>query len=285
MAAEGGERKGGMHRDRATAAAIGALAFAAADMAHEALGHGVAALFTPGITLVSISTVALSTEGASRLVPLAGPLLNAVLGIVCMAAFRRGRGFGPSAFFVWLFATVNLLNAFGYGVYSAVLDFGDLTAAVQGLEHHFAWRIVMLAVGGVGYYVSLRIAAGSLARRPADVGVGSSKLSSLTVPAYVAGSTLLLAGAALNPMANLGAPLRRQRRLRLHGRSARPARHVAEGRPAHAVRARLCQGMARRLCRRRRVFRPCPRSRHPTPRVTRDQPGWPSPDGPSQRRS
>jgi hypothetical protein len=203
MAAEGGERKGGMHRDRATAAAIGALAFAAADMAHEALGHGVAALFTPGITLVSISTVALSTEGASRLVPLAGPLLNAVLGIVCMAAFRRGRGFGPAAFFVWLFATVNLLNAFGYGVYSAVLDFGDLSAAVLGLEHHFAWRIVMLAVGGVGYYASLRIAAGSLARRLADVGVGSSKLSSLTVPAYVAGSTLLLAGAALNPMANL----------------------------------------------------------------------------------
>jgi hypothetical protein len=152
---------------------------------------------------MAISTVALSTSESSRFVALGGPSLNLVLGIVCLALFRRGRGFGPAAFFFWLFATTNLLNGFGYGVYSGVLDFGDLAVAVQGLEPHGAWRIGMAVVGIAGYYASVRIAAGSLERRLADIGIGSSQLPSLIVPAYLAGSALLLAGAAFNPIRSL----------------------------------------------------------------------------------
>lgn len=192
-----------MRQDRIAAASVGLLAFAAVDMAHEALGHGVAVWLTPGVTALSISTVAVSTSASSRMVALAGPLLNLVLGIVCLALFRRGRGFGPAAFFFWLFATANLLNAFGYAVYSGALDFGDLAVAVQGFEPHGAWRIGMVVLGIAGYYASVRVAAGSLSRRLAVTGVGSSQLASLIVPAYLAGSALLLAGAALNPIPTL----------------------------------------------------------------------------------
>ena len=192
-----------MRGDRIAAASVGLLAFAATDVAHEALGHGVAVLLSPGVRAVAISTVALSTSESSRFVALGGPLLNLVLGIACLALFRRGRGFGPASFFFWLFATTNLLNAFGYGVYSGALDFGDLAVAIQGMEPHGAWRIGMAVVGIAGYYASVRIAAGSLARRLADIGIGGSRLPSLIVPAYLAGGALLLAGAALNPIRNL----------------------------------------------------------------------------------
>jgi hypothetical protein len=198
-----GADRNDMRRDRIAAASIGVLAFAAVDVAHEALGHGIAALLAPGVTPVAISTVALSTLGNSRMVPLAGPLLNLILGSACLALFRRVRGFGPGAFFLWLFATANLLNAFGYGVYSGVLDFGDLAVAVQGLEPHAAWRAGMAALGLVGYYATIRIAAGLLSRRLASLGTGSSQLLSLLLPAYLGGSTVLLAGAALNPIASL----------------------------------------------------------------------------------
>lgn len=191
------------HKEWVTAAAVGIVAFAAVDVAHEALGHGVAALLSPGVSILSISTVALSTNATNPWIALAGPALNVLLGIITMAWFRRGTGFGPGAFFVWLFGIVNLLNGFGYGVYSGVLDFGDLANATRGLEPHVAWRVGMGLVGALGYYASLRIAASSLARRLRAAGIGTGCLPSLLWPAYLAGSVLFVLGAALNPIPSL----------------------------------------------------------------------------------
>lgn len=186
-----------------TAAAIGLLAFAAVDLAHEALGHGVASLFVDGVTPVLLSTVALSTQGTSRVVALAGPLLNLVLGLTCLWTFRRGKGFGPTACFLWLFATLNLFNGLGYAIYSGVLDFGDLAVVVRGWDHHVAWRVGMAAVGVAGYYLAALISAMSLGRRLREAGLDSSDIARVTLPAYLAGSCLLLAGAALNPIPGL----------------------------------------------------------------------------------
>ncbi|UPG88166.1 hypothetical protein L2Y96_12125 [Luteibacter aegosomaticola] len=191
------------HKEWVVAAAIGIVAFAAVDVAHEALGHGVAALLSSGVSILSISTVALSTDATNPWIALAGPALNVVLGVVTMIWFRRGAGFGPGAFFVWLFGVVNLLNGFGYGVYSGVLDFGDLAAATRGLEPHVAWRIGMGMVGALGYYASLRVAAAALAQRLRASGISAGSLPSLLWPAYLAGSVLFVLGAALNPIPSL----------------------------------------------------------------------------------
>lgn len=191
------------YKEWVAAAAVGVVAFAAVDVAHEALGHGTAALLSPGVRMLSISTVALSTDATNPWIALAGPALNVVLGIITMAWFRRGSGFGPGAFSVWLFGIVNLLNGFGYGVYSGVLDFGDLASATRGLEPHLAWRVGMGVVGALGYYASLRVAASSLARRLRAAGIGTGCLPSLLWPAYLAGSVLFVLGAALNPIPSL----------------------------------------------------------------------------------
>lgn len=188
----------------ATTASLAVFAYAAMDMCHEVLGHGVATLFFDDITPVQLTTVALSSQGAvNRVVAVAGPLVNLVLGMVAMAWFRRLTTFGPGAFLLWLFATINLLNGTGYAVYSGVLDFGDLAVVTGGWEPHMAWRIGMAILGVAGYYLSLRLAAVSLARQRDADPIGRQAIHRLTWPAYLAGGVLLAAGAAMNPQPNL----------------------------------------------------------------------------------
>lgn len=187
-----------------TTASIAVVAYAAMDMCHEVLGHGLAIVFVHDVTPVSLTTVALSTEGTvSRLVALAGPLMNLVLGILSLAWFRRLTRFGRGSFFLWLFATVNLLNGTGYMVYSGVLDFGDMAVVIVGRQPHLVWRIGLALLGACGYYLSLRLSSISLVMRLDACGVARQGIQRLTWPAYVAGGLLLVAGAAMNPLPNL----------------------------------------------------------------------------------
>lgn len=188
----------------ATTISIAVVAYAAMDMCHEVLGHGVATLFVDDVTPVSLTTVALSSSGVnSRWVAFAGPLINLVLGMLSLAWFRRLPAFGTWPFFLWLFATVNLLNGTGYAVYSGGLDFGDLAVVIAGWEPHIVWRVGMVIVGIAGYYLSLRACAVSLVRRLDDRGIARGVTPRLTLPAYLAGGLLLVAGAAMNPLSNL----------------------------------------------------------------------------------
>ncbi|WP_146171506.1 hypothetical protein [Luteibacter sp. OK325] len=187
----------------ATTAAIAIVAYAAMDMCHEVLGHGVATLFVDDVTPVSLTTVALSSKGASRLVALAGPLMNLVLGVLAMAWFRRRTTVGTGTFFMWLFATVNLLNGTGYPMYSGILDFGDMAAVIAGWQPHLLWRTGLAVLGAAGYYLALRVASASLARWLDAGGVRRKVIPRLTWPGYVAGGLLLVAGAAMNPIPNL----------------------------------------------------------------------------------
>jgi hypothetical protein len=187
----------------ATTVSIAIVAYAAMDMCHEVLGHGVATLFFKDVIPLSLTTVALSSTGLSRWIALAGPLVNLVLGILSLAWFRRLSAFGTWPFFLWLFAIVNLLNGTGYAIYSGGLDFGDLAVVIAGREPHTAWRVGMVVLGIAGYYVSLRLSSVSLARRLDACGVSRRVIPRLTVPAYLSGGLLLVAGAAMNPLSNL----------------------------------------------------------------------------------
>jgi len=191
-------------RQIATTASIAIAAYAAMDMSHEVLGHGVATLFVDDVTPVSLTTVALGSKGAvSRLVALAGPLMNLALGVLAMAWFRRLTTVGTGSLFLWLFATVSLLNGTGYPTYSGILDFGDMAVVIDGWQPHLLWRIGLAVPGAAGYYLALRVASASLARWLEAGGVCREVIPRLTWPAYVAGGLLLVAGAAMNPIPNL----------------------------------------------------------------------------------
>lgn len=187
----------------ATTMSLAIVAYAAMDMCHEVLGHGVATLLVDDVTPVTLSTVALSARGSSRLVALAGPLMNLVLGALAMAWFRRRATVGTGSFFLWMFATVNLLNGTGYLVYSGFLDYGDMAVVIAGWQPCLAWRIGLAVSGAAGYYLALRIASASLARWLDVGGVCREVISRLIWPGYVAGGLLLVAGAAMNPIPDL----------------------------------------------------------------------------------
>src|SRR2546422_1924581 len=130
-----------------TVAAIAIVAYAACDMVHEVLGHGTAVLFSDQVRAVMLTTVALSTKGASRLVSAAGTIANLFAGLLALRFVGSGRGAGSARYFLWLFGSLNLLNATGYPLYSGILESGDWAAVTAGLQPHVAWRIALVVVG------------------------------------------------------------------------------------------------------------------------------------------
>jgi hypothetical protein len=112
-----------------TLAAIGALACIAADMVHEAVGHGTASLLMSD-PILSLSTVAVQTASPSRFASAAGTTANLIVGVLSFLLLRRVRKLTPSAYLLWLFGAFNLFNV-GYLVASACMNSGDWAAAAD----------------------------------------------------------------------------------------------------------------------------------------------------------
>jgi hypothetical protein len=123
--------------DSLTVSAIAVVAHALSVFIHEALGHGgacVAVGCTPRLLTTmqfqgdesSLSKVAVAAISAG------GSVANLVAAAIAMLLLRRHRGpAGSGWFFLWLFATVNLLAAAGYPLYSGVANIGDWANIVQ----------------------------------------------------------------------------------------------------------------------------------------------------------
>jgi len=182
--------------DLVTVCSIAVVAYAACDLIHEVAGHGLACLLSSEVGALSLSTVALQTSRSSRMVAASGTIANLVAGLLAWAACRRGGQFRPSLYFLWLLGAINLMNAFGYLVFSAVLDSGDWGVVIAGWEPHWAWRTGMGFAGLVLYLAAVRMAAAELTRMSPD----SEDVSRLILSSYLAGGLLLVAGAALNPI-------------------------------------------------------------------------------------
>lgn len=180
-----------------TVVGIGVVAYAACDMVHEVLGHGVACALT-GVRAFSLSTVALQTGSSNRFVAAAGSIANVVAGLLAMSLFRRGKTFGAGRYFLWLFGALNLLNGTGYLLFSGALDFGDWAVVISGLEPHAAWRAVMAATGLVLYVGAIKLIAATVIPPVQSGEIDRQEMPRLVFPAYVAGGLLFVAGAALN---------------------------------------------------------------------------------------
>jgi len=173
-----------MKSSRATAAAIGVVAYAVMDMVHEAGGHWFSTLFVPAVRAVSISTVGLETHGESRVVAAAGTIANLIVGTILLWLSTRRRAGTTSRYFLWLAGIVNLTEI-GYLVYSGASGLGDWSVVVHGRPA----RIAMIVAGAAGYVLVVRLAA-----RLIDVD------RTAVIVSYVAGSAMLIAGAAMNPL-------------------------------------------------------------------------------------
>jgi len=181
-----------------TIAAVSIVAYAACDLIHEALGHGVACLFVRSVKPVSISSVALQTDGVSRAVAASGTVANIVVGLTALAALRIAHRFTAGTFFAWLLAATNLMNATGYLVLSGATNTGDWGVVIRNASPLWAWRIALIALGVSGYAATVIVVARRLARFVREGMLGSREPGRLAWGAYLAGGTLLVVASALN---------------------------------------------------------------------------------------
>jgi hypothetical protein len=181
-----------------TLAGIGALACIAADMVHEALGHGIASWLVAD-PILSLSTVALQTSDPSRVVSAAGTTANVIVGVLSLRLLRRVRRLTASAYFLWAFGAFNLFNV-GYLVASAGMNSGDWAAVIGGLSPPWLWRCV-LGLGGIIFYVlSVRwvasFAIDFVNHRQVAIGDGGR----LVWPAYLSAGVVLTVASLFNPI-------------------------------------------------------------------------------------
>jgi len=180
-----------------TAAAIAVVAYAAADVVHEAVGHALVAKIL-GIRVLSISTVAAPTAQDSRAVAAAGTVANVVMGAIALALVVRKRRFSATAYSLWLFGVVSAMNI-GYLMYSGLTASADWAAVIAGARPYWAWRLFLVAAGYILYTTVIRIAAGAATPWIADGDTSIADLRRVIRVSYVAGGALLMLGSAFNP--------------------------------------------------------------------------------------
>jgi hypothetical protein len=192
--------------DRATLSALGVLAFALADVSHEALGHGLATLAVGG-KVVLLTTCYLDSSGNySRWIPAAGGLMNLAVGLGSLAVLRLlSRLDALLRYFLVLMAAFNLFFAFGYPAYSGVAKFGDWAAVISGFEPNWPWRVLLVVVAVAGYYGSMKLLAREIAPFATTAGVSTGELPNLarlrriTLVPYIASMVLACLAGAPNP--------------------------------------------------------------------------------------
>ena len=192
--------------DRPTLVAIAVVAYALANLVHEGLGHGGACLLAGGRPL-ALSAIHFEEDPGTldavgqKWVAAGGTLANIVVGVLALVALRAARR-APSTwrYFLWLFMTVNLLQAAGYWLFSGLGNVGDWAAVIEGFSPHWAFRLGLAVLGGAAYWgvvlLSLRELAPFLGAGPGRVG----RAVSLTVIPYLAGGILYVAAGIPNPV-------------------------------------------------------------------------------------
>jgi hypothetical protein len=144
--------------DLPTTLAIGVTASVAQFVVHEVLGHGSACLLVGGRVL-AVAPLWMRCSVDHRLMVLAGPMANVVVGAVCWAVLRASplRTAGVRLF-VWLSIAFQWLVAAGYLAVGAASGFGDWPVILPALS---SWpvRVVAIAVAAGGYLLSLRALA------------------------------------------------------------------------------------------------------------------------------
>ncbi len=195
----------------ATVASIGIFAFGLEPVVHEVLGHAVVCWLTGGkITL--ISSTALQTASASRLVPAAGPLANIIFGLAALALLRALKAQRTSlSLFLYFFAFANLFLATGYILYSGLINFGDFAAVIDGLRPAWLYRAALVIIGALGYRYGIAQTARFLASFSPPISKPPSSplpAAPLSLPdarriihtACFAGGALFLLASCLNPI-------------------------------------------------------------------------------------
>jgi len=194
----------GTQPDLLTIVAIAIAATVITDFIHEGLGHGGMCVATGGQALV-LSTVHFQCSADTRLVAAGGTLANLVSGSLFWVAARAARQSTSWRYFFWLRMTFNLFDAGGYFLFSGIGNFGDWAMVVAGWQPTWVWRVALIALGVVTYFLSfvplsLRELRPFLGR---DSEIRARRARKLTLVPYLAAGILSCIAGAVNPVGPL----------------------------------------------------------------------------------
>ena len=193
--------------DLVTVVAIALVAYAASNVAHEALGHGAACVALGGKPLV-LSSVHFECDEqamsalALRGVEAAGTIVNFIAGALGLIAFKatNPRQKPHTAYFLWLFTTLNFLMGAGYFLFSGIGNIGDWAAVARGTMPPMVWRPTMAVFGGALYFLLARQSAQWLRSIAGSDELSMVRARRLTMPAYFAGGLLFCLSGLFNPV-------------------------------------------------------------------------------------
>lgn len=191
--------------DWLTIAAVAIVAYLCGVVAHEAFGHGLAAVLL-GLHPTRVTSVDL--EVSFRHVPLwkvrvvsaAGCVANLVLAALAMTAGHfAARRSAATRYFLWLLATLNLLVPGGYLMVMTFTGIGDWGDFVRGLSHPLIWKSALTLLGiGISFF---GLVWGLRNVEPFLGGARHRQLAwTLTLIPYLVGSTTSTLAGALNPI-------------------------------------------------------------------------------------
>ncbi len=129
----------------------------------------------------------------------AGPGMQFGAGLLAWVVLHRlPRGNARLVgYFFWLYMVFNLFVSSGYIAFSGVTDFGDAAVIIAGLNAHIVWRGVLVLLGAVVYFLSMRATAFEL-KRFAGLDDGSRRLFRLVWIPYVTAGAFACCAGALN---------------------------------------------------------------------------------------
>ncbi|MFT4112415.1 hypothetical protein [Silvibacterium sp.] len=185
--------------DEATLAAISVLACMLTTMLHEGVGHAAVAMVTLHASGV-LTTLAWSSEGASRLVEAGGTLVNLLTAGVVWLLLRQAKEASAAwRYFLWAVMTFSLFAGTGYFFYSGVTDFGDWAAVIAGLTPHWLWRAGLVIVGIAAYYAAMQIVGRTVVWSLGVAPVESARFQRLMVVTYIAALAIDGVAGLFNP--------------------------------------------------------------------------------------
>ena len=185
-----------------TVAAIAIVAYCLANVLHEGLGHGGACLLV-GCKPEMLNAIFFAFDEAvvpdmpMRFIAAAGSLVNLAAGCLALAVLRSGWPKAPSGrYFLWLLAALNLLDAFGYLMFSGIGGIGDWKRVVEGYEPALLYRAMLAIAGSAAYFIlAPKLLMPSFAHflnKGEDLGKQVKVL--MLLPYLVGGTTYVIAG-------------------------------------------------------------------------------------------
>jgi hypothetical protein len=192
--------------DLTTVIAISVLAYTLGNVVHEGLGHGGATLLL-GARPTMFNAIffnydeSTASRAAQRCISAAGSIANLLVGMPILAILPRVRS-NRCRYFLWLFAAVNVLTAFGYFCFSGVAGIGDWVHVVEGFGPPILLRVGLTTVGAVLYFVvAPRLLMPGLdpflGRQPQ---VRERRARTLSLVPYFAGGIAMVLAGIMNPL-------------------------------------------------------------------------------------